>query len=149
LTRLEPALTMIAMKTGSFRLLLLALVVLIACSSPITPDAQTAPAAMPEGLLTQRSGLWATKVFATFPTFVDEAPPGETSSMETPSSVQGLTPEQPVIEGQSMGTTPNPIMSECAGIAWFSDGSTKSTPFLPCPSTLFDFFDGLKSWLPR
>jgi hypothetical protein len=134
---------MIGMKHRSLRLVATLLLLLIACSTP-SNSSLPPESALPDGLQIDRSGLWATKVFSTFPTFIDEAP---SSPVElTPE----LAPEPASLENQSVGMTPNPIMSECSGIAWFSDGRTQSTPWKSCsrgfdPKDLLEWF---QSW-PR
>jgi hypothetical protein len=130
---------MIGMKFRSIRPLLASLIVLMACSTPSEPF-NLAESTNPNDLTIPRSGLWATKVFATFPTFIDEAS----------SSQPALAPEQTMLENQPKNMTPNPIMSECSGIAWFADGRTQSTPWKSC-STGFnpkDLLEWFKSW-PR
>jgi hypothetical protein len=142
LTPFHATSTMIGMKFRPLRPLRLVtalVLLLIACSTPTTTSLSP-ESALPDGVQGNRSGLWTTKVFATFPTFIDEAH----------SSVPALAPEQTMLEGQPEGMTPNPILSECAGIVWFSDGSTQATPWKPC-STGFnpkDLLKWFKSW-PR
>jgi hypothetical protein len=131
---------MIGMKLRSLRLVMALLLLLIACSTPSNPSLPPT-STLPDGVQGNLSGLWATKVFATFPTFIDEAH----------SSLPALAPEQTMLESQPEGMTPNPILSECAGIVWFSDGSTKSTPWKSCspgfnPRDLLEWFN---SWLTR
>jgi hypothetical protein len=119
---------MIGMKFRSFRPLRLVaalLLLLIACSTPSNPSLPPA-STLPDGVQIDHSGLWATKVFATFPTFIDEAqssPPGP-----------GLALEQTMLKGSQEGVTPNPILSECATMVFNQDGTVKSTAFEPCPS---------------
>jgi hypothetical protein len=123
LTPLGTTSTMIGMKFRSLRLVATLLLLLIACSTP--SNSSFPPAAMlPDGLQINRSGLWATKVFATFPTFVDEAP----------SSPPGLALEPTTLHGSQDGVTPNPILSDCATMVFNQDGTVKTTAFEPCPS---------------
>ena len=135
---------MIGMNFCSLRLFTALLLLLIACSTP-TDTSQLPPVLTGDGVPVNRSGLWAVKVFATFPTFIDEA------SSSQPALALDRAAQRIVPDVQPEAMTPNPIMYECAGIAWFSDGSTKSSSFKPCapgfnPQDLLKWF---KSWPNR